>query len=196
MSIPAEISHLDTVLKKLKVKYISGQITLSENRDNATLTTVIVQNLSQDYFALKPDCSGFQIFTSGYGSKQCDYILLTEFEGNKVAVFVELKSSADEIDAVHQAPQINSDGKYEDYVTQLTGSNCLFDFLHSVLVNFCQCSALNTYKRYFVVLHNLEYSPISSPIPLTRPVSNTEPTTAYIRKTTNNEVLTIRQLIR
>ena len=90
----------------------------------------------------------------------------------------------------------NSDGKYEDYVTQLTGSNCLFDFLHSVLVNFCQCSALNTYKRYFVVLHNLEYSPISSPIPLTRPVSNTEPTTAYIRKTTNNEVLTIRQLIR
>lgn len=196
MSIPAEISHLDAVLKKLKEKYISGQITLSENRDNATLTTVIVQNLSEDYFALRPDKSKIQIFNSGYGNKQCDYILLTEFEGNKVAVFVELKSSADEIDAVHQAPQINSDGKYEDYVTQLTGSNCLFDFLHSVLVNFCQCSALNTYKRYFVVLHNLEYSPISSPIPLTRPVSNTEPTTAYIRKTTNNENLTIRQLIR
>lgn len=196
MSIPAEISHLDTVLNKLKVKYISGQITLSENRDNATLTTVIVQNLSQDYFALKPDCSGFQIFSSGYGSKQCDYILLTEFEGNKVAVFVELKSSADKTDAVHQAPQINSDGKYEDYVTQLTGSNCLLDFLHSVLKNFCKCSTLNTYKRYFAVLHNLDLSAISNPIPLTRPVSNTEPTTAYIRKTTNNEVLTIGQLIR
>ena len=182
MPQPAEISHLNTVLKNLKEKYISGEITLSENRDNATLTTVIVQNLSQEYFALKPDRSGFQIFKSGYGSKQCDYILLTEFEGNKVAVFVELKSSADETDAVHQAPQIKSDGKYEDYVTQLTGSNCLLDFLHSVLVNFCQCSALNTYKRYFVVLHNLEYSPICSPVPLTRPVPNTEPENAYIRK--------------
>lgn len=196
MSIPAEISHLDAVLKKLKEKYISGQITLSENRDNATLTTVIVQNLSEDYFALRPDKSKIQIFNSGYGNKQCDYILLSECEGDKVAVFVELKSSVDPNNAASQIPQTNINGKYEDYVTQLTGSNCLFDFLHSVLVNFCQCSALNTYKRYFVVLHNLEYSPISSPIPLTRPVSNTEPTTAYIRKTTNNENLTIRQLIR
>ena len=196
MSIPAEISHLDAVLKKLKEKYISGQITLSENRDNATLTTVIVQNLSEDYFALRPDKSKIQIFNSGYGNKQCDYILLTEFEGNKVAVFVELKSSADETDAVNQAPQINSDSKYEDYVTQLIGSNCLFDFLHSVLVNFCDCQTLADYKRYFAVLHNLNLSAISTPIPLTRPVSNTGPTTAYIRKTTNNEVLTIGQLIR
>lgn len=196
MSIPAEISHLDAVLKKLKEKYISGQITLSENRDNATLTTVIVQNLSEDYFALRPDKSKIQIFNSGYGNKQCDYILLTEFEGNKVAVFVELKSSVEPNGAANQIPQTNINGKYEDYVTQLTGSRCLFDFLHSVLVNFCQCSALNTYKRYFVVLHNLDLSAISTPIPLTRPVSNTEPTTAYIRKTTNNEVLTIGQLIR
>ena len=196
MPIPAEISHLDTVLKNLKEKYISGKITLSENRDNATLTTVVVQNLSQEYFALKPDRSGFQIFKSGYGSKQCDYILLTEFEGNKVAVFVELKSSADETDAVHQAPQMNVAGKYGDYVTQFTGSSCLFDILHSALKNFCKCSTLNTYKRYFAVLHNLDLSAISTPILLTRPVSNTEPTTAYIRKTTNNEVLTIRQLIR
>ena len=195
MPIPAEISHLDTVLKNLKEKYISGEITLSENRDNATLTTVVVQSLSQEYFALKPDRSGFQIFKSGYGSKQCDYILLTEFEGNKVAVFVELKSSADETDAVHQAPQINSDGKYKDYVTQLIGSNCLFDFLHSVLVNFCDCQTLADYKRYFAVLHNLELSAINSPIPLTRPLSNTEPENAYIKKVTNNDVLTIGQLI-
>ncbi len=196
MSIPAEISHLDAVLKKLKEKYISGQITLSENRDNATLTTVIVQNLSEDYFALRPDKSKIQIFNSGYGNKQCDYILLTEFEGNKVAVFVELKSSVDPNDAANQIPQTNINGKYEDYVTQLTGSRCLFDFLHSVLVNFCDCQTLADYKRYFAVLHNLDLSAISTPIPLTRPVSNTEPTTAYIRKTTNNEVLTIRQLIR
>ena len=196
MPIPAEISFLDTVLKTMKEKYKSGKITLVEKGSSATLTNVEIQKLSGGYFALKPDLSKIKFFKSGYGSKQCDYILLTEFEGNKVAVFVELKSSADEIDAVHQAPQINSDGKYEDYVTQLTGSNCLFDFLHSVLVSFCQCSALNTYKRYFAVLHNLDLSAISTPIPLTRPVSNTEPTTAYIRKTTNNEVLTIRQLIR
>ena len=196
MPTPIEIFHLDTVLKNLKEKYISGEIILSENRDNATLTTVIVQNLSQEYLALKPDRSGFQIFKSGYASKQCDYILLTEFEGNKVAVFVELKSSADGTDAVYQAPQMNSSGKYEDYVTQLTGSNCLLDFLNSVLVNFCQCSALNTYKRYFAVLHNLELSAISSPISLTRPVSNTEPENAYIKKVTNNDVLNIGQLIR
>ena len=196
MPIPAEISFLDTVLKTMKEKYKSGKITLVEKGSSATLTNVEIQKLSGGYFALKPDLSKIKFFKSGYGSKQCDYILLTKFEGNEVAVFVELKSSADEIDAVHQAPQINSDGKYEDYVTQLTGSNCLFDFLHSVLVNFCQCSALNTYKRYFVVLHNLDLSAISTPIPLTRPKSNTKPTTAYIRKTTNNEVLTIGQLIR
>lgn len=196
MPIPAEISFLDTVLKTMKEKYKSGKITLVEKGSSATLTNVEIQKLSGGYFALRPDLSKIKFFKSGYGSKQCDYILLTEFEGNKVAVFVELKSSADETDAVHQAPQINSDGKYKDYVTQLTGSNCLLDFLHSVLKNFCKCSTLNTYKRYFAVLHNLDLSAISTPIPLTRPVSNTEPTTAYIRKTTNNEVLTIGQLIR
>ena len=216
MSKLSEILYLDTVLRKAKETYKEKMISLIENRKDATLTNVIVSGLDPDYLALKPDKCGFQIFKTGYGSKQCDYILLSEIGGKKVAVFVELKSSVNEYDANAQTPQASKQKdsselteqstfeninqiseKYEDYVTQLTGSTCLFDFLHSVLVNFFNCPILgNDYKRYYAVLHNTNVPTIGDEVPLTRPESNDSPQKAYIRKTENNAQLTLRQLIR
>ena len=196
MSKPTEISCLDIVLKKAKKNYCKGTIALNENRDGASLTNVIVNGLHPEYLALKPDKCGFQIFSSGYGSKQCDYILFSEFGGKKVAVFVELKSSVPQDDAQSKAPQLNVNGRYEDYVTQLTGSSCLLDFLNSVLINFCSCTNLSNYQRYYTVLHNTDIPIIGELVPLTRPESNTSPKQAYIRKTLNDEQITLGQLIR
>lgn len=176
MSKPMEILCLDKVLRKMKVFYSFGSITLEERGDAATLKSIVVSGLALDYFALKPDESKIQFFSSGYGSKQCDYILLSEFNGEKVAVFIELKSNIEEQSVIATTPQQNVDGEYEDYVTQLISSSCLLDYLHSVLVYFCNCDVLGKdYKRYYVVLHNKDIPPIDDEILLTRPERNTSP---------------------
>ena len=192
-----EISFLDKVLCKMKEPYSSdGTIYLNESGGDASLNNILVTKVSPVFFALKPDKCGFQIFSSGYGSKQCDYILLSEFRGTKVAVFVELKSSVPLEDACGAIPTPDENGNYEDYVTQLTSSSCLLDFLNSVLSNFCKCNELSTYMRYYTVLHNTDVPPIGEEISLTRPESNDSPQKAYIRKTDNNETMTLGHLIR
>ena len=154
MSKPLEISSLETVLKKMKLYYSSGTITLKEDTPDATLTSVVVSGLTPDYLAIKADGSKIQFFNSGFGNKQCDYILLSQFEHDKVAVFVELKSSVHEESVVAETPQRDEKGEYEDYYTQLKSSSCLLDYLHSILKSFCNCDILGgEYKRFFVVLH-------------------------------------------
>lgn len=197
MSKPWEISCLDKVLRRMKVSYSCDSITLEERGDEAALRNIDVSGLTPDYLVLKPDESRIQFFASGYGSKQCDYILLSEFNGEKVAVFVELKSNVGDHSAIATTPQQDADGEYDDYVTQLISSSCLLDYLHSVLVNFCNCDVLGKdYKRYYVVLHNKDIPLIDDEVLLTRPERNTSPQQAYIRKTNNNESLTLADLIR
>ena len=198
MSAPAEIVYLNTILKNIKVRYDTlGTISLSERGSEATLTNVIINGLSSNFFALKPDKSKVNFFSHGYAGRQCDYILLSEYGNEKVAVFVELKSSVADNSAGSEMPQPDDSGEHEDYVKQLMGSCCLFDFLHSVLYNFCNCTVLeNSYKRYYVVLHNKDIPPIANAIPPTRVVHNITPQTAYLRKVNNNDILTLKNLIR
>lgn len=197
MSKPIEIKCLDNVLQRIKLFYSLGSITLEENKSGAALKKVVVCGLSSDYLALKPDNSKIQFFSSGFGNKQCDYILLSEFNREKVAVFIELKSSVHEQSAIATTPQKEAAGEYDDYVTQLISSSCLLDYLHSILVNFCKCNVLGPdYKRYYVVLHNNDIPTIGEEVLLTRPESNVSPQKAYIRKTIDNEHILLKNLIR
>ena len=198
MTTPKEISLLDSILKKGKLHYNPDCIILSEPDPSAKLKTVNVNGLSSDFIALKPDDCNYDFFQRGYANKQCDYILLSEFENRKVAVFVEMKSNVSPHDAEVESPVSNSHGQYASYVQQLRGSNCLFDLLVSVLSNFFKCSFLGEeYTRFYVVLYySGNIPPIHEPVLLTRVKPNTSPEDAYIRPTDNNEQLTLRNLIR
>lgn len=198
LSTPQEISSLKKILlENIKEYYSSGSITLHEIKKGATLHNVFVAGLTPSFFALKPDKAKINFFARGYGSKQCDYILLSEFKNKRIVVFVELKSSVFIQSASAETPCKDPNGKYEDYVTQLKSSSCLWDYLHAVLSRFETCNVLgNDYKRYFVVLHNKDVPPIGRDIPLTRPSSNDTPENAYIRRTEDNEHLQLSQLIR
>lgn len=198
MSTPKEISLLDSILKKGKLYYNSDSIILSESDPCAKLKTVAVNKLSSGFLALKPEECQYSFFQPGFANKHCDYILLSEFEKEKVAVFVEMKSSVSPSDASAQNPVRDIYGRFEDYVQQLRGGNCLFDLLVSVLSNFFSCSLLgDDYKRYFVVLYYHEkIPPIQEFVLTTRVKPNTSPEEAYIRPTDNDEQLTLRNLIR
>ena len=150
------------------------------------------------FHALKPEECKYSFFQPGYANKQCDYILLSEFEKEKVAVFIEMKSSVSSDDANAQSPVRDMYGHFEDYVQQLRGGNCLFDLLVSVLSNFFTCSLLGEdYRRFYVVLYYRgKIPPIHELVLPTGVKPNTSPEEAYIRPTDNNEQLTLRNLIR
>ena len=194
-----EISFLDNVLCKMKAPITDGCVLVQESQNTQAeqLCKVTIDGLSNDYICLKTDKAKIQIFSKGYGNKQCDYIILNENNGQKVALFLEMKSTnVDNADARNQSPLKNSDDEYADYVLQLRSSSCLFDYLDSVLSAFCQCNKLGQdYKRHFAVLHTKDIPTVQTGILPIRPVPNISPETAYIKKVVNDAHISFHSLI-
>ncbi len=195
----SEISFLNEVLCKMKAPITDGCMLVKEaqNTQEEQLCKVTIDGLSNDYICLKADKAKIQIFSQGYGNKQCDYIILNENNGQKVALFLELKSTnMDNADAQNLSPQKNSDNEYADYVLQLRSSSCLFDYLDSILSAFCQCNNLGQdYKRHFAVLHNKDIPTIQTGTSPIRPVPNISPETAFIKKVVNDAHIPFHSLI-
>ena len=186
-----EIIFLNTILQRMKASINNGCVLLEEktNTQAGQLQKVTIDGLSNDYICLKPDDAKIKLFIKGYGNKQCDYIILNENNGQKIALFIELKSKdINDVDVQNQSPKKKSDGEYSDYVLQLRSSSCLLDYLDSVLSAFCQCNNIRQdYKRYFTVLHNKVIPPIQSSVQPMRPVPNTSPEKALIKKVENDK---------
>jgi len=197
-----EIISLNMVLCKMKAQITNGSVLLEEKKNTqiGQLQKVTIDGLSNDYIYLKPDDAKIQIFSSGYGNKQCDHIILNENKGQKIALFIELKSKdIDDLDIQNKTPQKNSKDEYSDYVLQLRSSSCLLDYLDSILSAFCRCDSCDSigqdYKRFFAVLHNKEIPTIQSSVQPMRPEPNTSPEKALIKKVENNNHIQLHTLL-
>ena len=191
-----EIEKLKEIIHKLIEKHDGDKIKLREKDKNATLTDVSLSDISGHSLLLKADKAKIQTFAKGYANKQCDYIIMSEYNKQKYAVFIELKSSVKDKSARQGAPAKIED-ENEDYVTQLLSSSCLFDFFHSVLKNFCDIPALvDEYQRRYVVLHNKEIPEIAKSVPPTRPFLSDSPKRAYVKKIVNGQTISFQSLIR
>ena len=204
-----EIEKIDDILKSFKHKSSNGNFVLHEDNESGTLKNVTLTGFSPHCLILKADKANIKMFKKKSADCRCDYIIFETIkisnDGNgtldeKVAVFIEMKSTVPDADHKKQHPTIQPDGQYEHYVTQLTGGLCLFEYLDSVLKLFGDCNELSKYKKYFVVLYDSPAPPISSQIAPTRsspPILTKSPASkAKMKKVNNEESLPFIDLIK
>lgn len=191
--MPPEITALREILSKLKFNHKNNQVLLEEKGEQATLKKVFLSNVSNDYLTLKPDAAQIKIFAKGCGNRQCDYIVLSEYNKQKFALFIDLKSSLRQYPASQQKNDLAND-EYGDIVIQFLGSSCLLDFIQSALMNFRNLD-IAEYKRRYVILYNKDIPRISHPIDPTRIAPNDSPKNLLIKKIENEGKLDFESLI-
>ena len=137
-----------------RTKFDTQNVVLVEDGDNASLRNICLDGVSPNGIILKPDNFAISFFTKGSWNKACDYIVLTENNGNKFAVFLELKSTLD--DQPDQNGHLRLRSK-KDIGTawQLNSASALFDYLCNIEQRMDPSGPhdLNSYTRVFVVLY-------------------------------------------
>lgn len=93
------------------------------------LEQVTIAGLNVETLVLKPDNFAVQHYKGGTWNKACDYLVLTEFDSKKYAIFIDLKTSigcdpADDGSLIFQGSEYDS-----DMVWQMLGADLLFNGL-------------------------------------------------------------------
>ena len=196
----------EIVVETARLSHNSGSLHLHEKNQDAILKDVYIDNVSLDGITVKADCHAESFFKKNYGNKRCDYIILSEVKNKRIALFLDMKSSSlSNADVIECYPHDLGKG-FPSYVAQLRSSSCFFDFLHSVLNDFCSCDELKNYpkrtSRFFVVLHSKKIAGMINdsnqlifPIPPTRPSCNNTPETALVLYAENESHLNFESLI-
>lgn len=187
------------VVDTARIEHLGNSILLKERDPKAVLCNIYIENVSKDGITLKADCHAESFFKRNYGNRRCDFIILSSMENNRVALFIDMKStSLSEVDVVEGFPHDLGKG-YPSYVHQLRSSSCFFDFLHIVMKEFCSCTELSKYTkkehRFFVVLHTKDMSAINRPVLRTRPRNNNTPEAALILHVENNDHIDFNRLV-
>ncbi|MGN0879779.1 MAG: hypothetical protein ACI4WT_10070 [Oligosphaeraceae bacterium] len=182
------VTELGTILNLEFATHQEGELRMKEKGESGTLKNVLLTGLDTNGITLKGDQAKIKIFKRGYAGSCCDYIILTTSHGQNVVVFVELKSTIPESDHLASHPTIQPNGKYEHYVEQLSGGDCLFSYLDKVLESFLGCTALQHYRRQHVVLYENVHSPRTA---LSLPIM---PTMAITRIPASNPAIAAKLL--
>ena len=119
----------------------SFKVCLSENSQDAKLREVWVTDIPKQSVILKLDNAKIQgLFKGGGPNKRCDYVILTTLQGQKYAIFVEMKSTSFKVE--------------NGYLLQFKGAECLVDYCNSALNHFHgQADLLKQYKKRFVLFY-------------------------------------------
>ena len=142
--------------------------TLEEKEQSARLRSVRVDGLDSESLILKPDHFGIGFYRSGTRNRACDFLILTKYNGDKYALFIDLKTVIGEHPTGTNGEILSFSGLYnQKMVWQMIGADAAFDgLLDSVLKNragrrmtaynskrICATSALAKYKRRYLILY-------------------------------------------
>lgn len=141
---------------------------LEEKEQAARLRSVRVDGLDAESLILKPDHFGIGFYRSGSRNRACDFLILTKYNGDKYALFVDLKTVIGEFPIGTDGEILSFNGLYDQkMVWQMIGADATFDgLLDSVVKNgavqrmtahdskrACATSALAEYKRRYLILY-------------------------------------------
>ena len=120
----------------------SGEALLTETDKKAKLKQVTVKSLSANTLIYRSDKVKFEkLLNSPYGTRHCDYVILTEYNETKRVLYIEMKSTS---------------FKPEKYSEQLKGAEAMFHLICKVGSSFDLTSeSVTDYQPHYVVLHKL-----------------------------------------
>ena len=186
----------------------SGKVHLTET-NKAQLQSVFINGLSKDGITLKLSTGKDSFFIRKTGNNRCDYVVLSQKDGKKYALFIDLKSKhIKDSDVIEQIPHAVDGANYNEYaevVYQLKASSCYFEFIHHVLADFRGVTTLSSdypkdTSRAFLILHSHAFGNrphgLQQTIARTRlKIKNNSPETALVLYAENDDTLDFQSLI-
>ena len=172
------------------------ELTLQESDPKAELKTIRLNGVSADGLCIKLDNFGIHFFAAETGNTSCDYLVLTDYENEKYALFIELKTSIETSPSKGKLSLTNAGDQRK--ALQLNSGSARFDYLCSV-VNKLRGSTViqaSTYERLFFVLyiHERNISPSQGSASLTGSCNFFHKEIAAI-KVQDAQTMTVRDLI-
>lgn len=141
----------------------TNQLTLTEDGVNAALRVVNLDDISREGLTLKLDAFGVSFFSKDTANRACDYVVLSEHNGKKYALFIELKTSINCVpDSKGRLVLANREDLKKAW--QLNGGSNLFDYVSLILKNHYTCSELDNYEKRFFLFYSQVRSPTTGPI--------------------------------
>ncbi len=136
------------------IRCSASPLEMVEDGPDATLTKVYLTGLACETLVLKPDNFGIQFFKGGSWNRACDYLVLTEFNGKKYALLIELKSSLnDKPESCDQLLIIESNADKKK-MQQLESSCGLFEFLKLIVRKECAINNLDNVRVCKLILYD------------------------------------------
>lgn len=124
-------------------------VMLREEDPHALLKSFKITGMDSSSLVVKPDHFSVQHFQASTFNKACDYLLLTKFEGEKYAIFIDLKTDIFEDPDKDSMTFRFNEAKDEEIVWQMIGSDAILDGLADVL-----SKKLNKVHQSFVANRN------------------------------------------
>ncbi|MBQ4384369.1 MAG: hypothetical protein II823_00395 [Kiritimatiellae bacterium] len=148
-------SHAGYYCKEDKpIKCDARPLVMAEDGPDATLTKVYLTGLACETLVLKPDNFGIKFFKGGSWNRACDYLVLTEFGGEKYALFLELKSSLNDRPESGDHLLIIESNADKKKMQQLESSCGLFEFLKLLVSKECAINDLKNVRVCKLVLYD------------------------------------------
>lgn len=190
-----EVTALKNIVANdFRFEHENGTINLFEGSPGASLRNVVISDLSNEGITLKTDFKDKgQFFDKGTGSKRCDYIIISEYRGELIAVFVEMKSNA------NSGKKIFPDGTTQlGAIPQLKGSFCFLKYVSEVSKMFKDDASIDYFftgnKVRYVILSGTPPTQIHTEILPTRRKPNIDPDNPKICHVTEGGTLSFNDL--
>ena len=110
-----------------------SSVQLVEDDAGAGLNLVTLTNLDPDTLVLKPDHFGVHYFKRKTYNKACDYLVLTKFQGERYAIFIDLKTVVAEDQNLGDSIFRWEEDYDAEIVWQMIGADAIFDGLEDVI---------------------------------------------------------------
>ncbi|MDR3220525.1 MAG: hypothetical protein LBU46_00740 [Candidatus Accumulibacter sp.] len=140
------------------------RIVLDEPAPEATLKRVYINGVSSDGLALKLDVCGIHFWAAKKLGKICDFVILTEQDNKKYAIFIDLKSSLPRKPCEDTTlPIIDKDDL--ERVWQFNGGSLLFDYMSlGVAFHGGSNGLLTDYEKCFFELYAIARPPTTGTV--------------------------------
>lgn len=150
----------------IKLNLRDGNLEMTEDGKDATLTKIYLIGLDRAGVALKPDNFGVRFFQANSWNKAVDYLVLTTYNSKDYAIYIDLKSSLNDKPDANDGMLIVDHAQDRKKEAQFIGAEALFEYIKMLVKKKNGCNAVPAYEvRKWILYGQIKpQSGVQSPI--------------------------------